>query len=113
MRKAEITTQWPSHFNSIRCRGISRHLGAGSRHAEPALCYFACVTPAKCETVAFAAAGVAELADALDSKSSTRKGVWVRAPPPAPLLRPSASSVRDLCQIFRLRRSDAGEVERS
>ena len=29
-------------------------------------------------------AGVAELADALDSKSSDRKIVWVRAPPPAP-----------------------------
>jgi hypothetical protein len=29
------------------------------------------------------AAGVAELADALDSKSSDRKIVWVRAPPPA------------------------------
>jgi hypothetical protein len=28
-------------------------------------------------------AGVAELADALDSKSSDRKVVWVRAPPPA------------------------------
>jgi hypothetical protein len=27
-------------------------------------------------------AGVAELADALDSKSSTRKSVWVRPPPP-------------------------------
>src|SRR5450432_2807808 len=32
-------------------------------------------------------AGVAELADALDSKSSTRKGVWVRSPPPAPFPR--------------------------
>src|SRR5438034_6137890 len=31
----------------------------------------------------FLAAGVAELADALDSKSSDRKIVWVRAPPPA------------------------------
>jgi hypothetical protein len=31
-------------------------------------------------------AGVAELADALDSKSSGRKAVWVRAPPPAILL---------------------------
>jgi hypothetical protein len=30
-------------------------------------------------------AGVAELADALDSKSSDRKIVWVRAPPPAML----------------------------
>ena len=30
-----------------------------------------------------AEAGVAELADALDSKSSDRKIVWVRAPPPA------------------------------
>jgi hypothetical protein len=30
-----------------------------------------------------AEAGVAELADALDSKSSGRKVVWVRAPPPA------------------------------
>ena len=29
-------------------------------------------------------AGVAELADALDSKSSGRKAVWDRAPPPAP-----------------------------
>ncbi len=28
-------------------------------------------------------AGVAELADALDSKSSIRKNVWVRLPPPA------------------------------
>jgi hypothetical protein len=33
----------------------------------------------------FHAAGVAELADALDSKSSDRKIVWVRAPPPAKL----------------------------
>jgi hypothetical protein len=31
----------------------------------------------------FRKAGVAELADALDSKSSGRKAVWVRAPPPA------------------------------
>ncbi len=31
-------------------------------------------------------AGVAELADALDSKSSDRKVVWVRAPPPAVFL---------------------------
>jgi hypothetical protein len=31
----------------------------------------------------FPNAGVAELADALDSKSSDRKIVWVRAPPPA------------------------------
>ncbi len=29
-------------------------------------------------------AGVAELADALDSKSSVLRGVWVRVPPPAP-----------------------------
>jgi hypothetical protein len=33
--------------------------------------------------VSIPAAGVAELADALDSKSSDRKIVWVRAPPPA------------------------------
>jgi hypothetical protein len=32
-------------------------------------------------------AGVAELADALDSKSSGRKAVWVRAPPPAQQLK--------------------------
>ena len=30
------------------------------------------------------AADVAELADALDSKSGIRKGVWVRPPPSAP-----------------------------
>src|SRR5437773_8380481 len=35
----------------------------------------------RCETVA-RPAGVAELADALDSKSSTRKSVWVRTPSP-------------------------------
>jgi hypothetical protein len=35
----------------------------------------------------FPKAGVAELADALDSKSSGRKAVWVRAPPPADSLR--------------------------
>jgi hypothetical protein len=29
-------------------------------------------------------ADVAELADALDSKSGIRKGVWVRPPPSAP-----------------------------
>ena len=29
-------------------------------------------------------AGVAELADALDSKSGSRKGVGVRSPPPVP-----------------------------
>jgi hypothetical protein len=112
MRKAEITTLWPCQFNSIRCRSIPRHPSAGARHAEPVLCYFACVTPAKCETVAFAAAGVAELADALDSKSSTRKGVWVRAPPPAPLLRPSVQSSRPVpnLQTSPQRR---GQVKRS
>ena len=31
-------------------------------------------------------ADVAELADALDSKSGTRKGVWVRPPPSAPFV---------------------------
>ena len=35
-------------------------------------------------------AGVAELADAPDSKSGGRKAVWVRFPPPAP---PSAASL--------------------
>jgi hypothetical protein len=35
----------------------------------------------------FEIAGVAELADALDSKSSGRKAVWVRAPPPAVAVR--------------------------
>jgi hypothetical protein len=34
-------------------------------------------------------AGVAELADALDSKSSGREAVWVRAPPPALLIQDS------------------------
>src|SRR5215472_7481272 len=34
-------------------------------------------------------ADVAELADALDSKSGIRKDVWVRPPPSAPWLAPS------------------------
>src|ERR1043166_4267046 len=37
-------------------------------------------------------AGVAELADALDSKSSDRKIVWVRTPPPASFLEAYANS---------------------
>ena len=41
-------------------------------------------------------AGVAELADALDSKSGSRMGVWVRAPPPGtqtPLIIPTSKGV--------------------
>jgi hypothetical protein len=45
-------------------------------------------------------AGVAELADALDSKSSGRKVVWVRAPPPA---MNSQFNVR--CRMFSVRRN--------
>jgi DNA-directed RNA polymerase specialized sigma24 family protein len=48
----------------------------------------------------FLNAGVAELADALDSKSSGRKAVWVRAPPPAN--RPNRSlNKRDQSRIAR------------
>ncbi len=41
-------------------------------------------------------AGVAESADALDSKSGTRKGVWVRPPPPAPPTTSAYDSTLDL-----------------
>jgi hypothetical protein len=41
-------------------------------------------------------AGVAELADALDSKSSDRKIVWVRSPPPAMPLQRRVTSVNSL-----------------
>ena len=34
----------------------------------------------------FQVAGVAELVDAADSKSAFREEVWVRVPPPVPLL---------------------------
>jgi hypothetical protein len=48
-------------------------------------------------------AGVAELADALDSKSSDRKIVWVRAPPPAlsllELARPQAAPSQTLLHL--------------
>src|SRR5216117_219315 len=44
----------------------------------------------------FPAAGVAELADALDSKSSDRKIVWVRAPPPASFIERWAFSLRPI-----------------
>ena len=37
------------------------------------------------EVVDYQVADVAELADALDSKSGIRKDVWVRPPPSAPL----------------------------
>ena len=50
-------------------------------------------------------AGVAELADALDSKSSGRKVVWVRAPPPATILY--------LRRIFSIRRQSLYRLDSS
>jgi tRNA threonylcarbamoyladenosine modification (KEOPS) complex Cgi121 subunit len=50
-------------------------------------------------------AGVAELADALDSKSSDRKIVWVRAPPPAVCLKLSLKRCQE--QIYK--RAKQGE----
>src|SRR5580698_6427930 len=46
-------------------------------------------------------AGVAELVDALDSKSSSGNRVWVRFPPPAPNARsmPSAPVRREKIQL--------------
>jgi hypothetical protein len=41
-------------------------------------------------------AGVAELADAPDSKSGGRKAVWVRFPPPAPLNFPPSPPLREI-----------------
>ena len=38
-----------------------------------------------CKLLMIRCADVAELADALDSKSSSREAVWVRPPPSAPL----------------------------
>jgi hypothetical protein len=46
-------------------------------------CAFELGREARILSFPFEVAGVAELADALDSKSSDRKIVWVRAPPPA------------------------------
>jgi LmbE family N-acetylglucosaminyl deacetylase len=43
-------------------------------------------------------AGVAELADAPDSKSGSRKGVWVRSPPPADFLKVKLS--RSAAEVF-------------
>ena|SRR3989344_4440140 len=43
-------------------------------------------------------AGVAELADAQDSKSCDRKVVWVRPPPPAPILR---KRLHEPCFIYK------------
>ena len=52
-------------------------------------------------------AGVAELVDALDSKSSSGNRVWVRFPPPAPMVRQAANAVE------RLDRSAGEAVEAS
>src|SRR5438874_2612151 len=52
------------------------------------------------------AAGVAELADALDSKSSDRKIVWVRSPPPAvSLINITSSSQQRLALTWGRRRN--------
>ena len=40
----------------------------------------------KYSLICYAIAGVLELADETDSKSVVRKGVWVRVPPPAPII---------------------------
>ena len=45
-------------------------------------------------------AGVAELADALDSKSSDRKIVWVRSPPPAFSAAPTLLPHIRVCRFF-------------
>ena len=46
-------------------------------------------------------ADVAELADALDSKSGGRKAVWVRPPPSAPLNKGVYKKIINLCKLFR------------
>src|SRR5213593_931073 len=51
------------------------------------------------------AADVAELADALDSKSGTRKSVWVRPPPSAPSSRTHATGDSHFRCAFLFERS--------
>ena len=46
-------------------------------------------------------AGVAELADALVSKSSGRKVVWVRAPPPAMISKSCADDCNAKLNLVR------------
>ena len=46
-----------------------------------------------CKCVNISNADVAELADALDSKSSTRESMWVRPPPSAPSMTPRRKAI--------------------
>jgi hypothetical protein len=64
----------PLYLRAPNCR----HVTASARSARNRLSFSVIFVASN-----LPAAGVAELADALDSKSSDRKIVWVRSPPPA------------------------------
>jgi hypothetical protein len=69
-------------FNSsLRASRKGKALGRELILAEPVEARYVCML-----TCVNLEAGVAELADAPDSKSGGRKAVWVRFPPPAPTL---------------------------
>jgi hypothetical protein len=55
-------------------RRIVCHASAPPLYPNIPSCYFLYSSP-----------GVAELADAADSKSAALRGVWVRLPPPGPI----------------------------
>src|SRR5438093_901957 len=55
-------------------------------------------------------AAVAELADALDSKSSARKGVWVRFPPAVPTL--DSQLLLNLCECIERKLQILARVRR-
>ena len=67
---------------SVRFGSLSKLRGRlGGRRIEV---YNVNLTRQFIQTPGIQVADVAELADALDSKSSTRESVWVRPPPSAP-----------------------------
>ena len=67
---------------SVRFGSLSKLRGRlGGRRLEV---YHVNITRQLIQTPGNQVADVAELADALDSKSSTRESVWVRPPPSAP-----------------------------
>ena len=57
-------------------------------------------------------ADVAELADALDSKSGTREGVGVRAPPSAPTESPGTKKKMCVCARARTHTAELPSLDR-
>ena len=79
-------------------RGLSRHADGDFKHRHRLNPPARWSTPNPCANQS-ARAGVAELADAVDSKSTVLTDLWVRPPPPAPSSSPKTDTFHPLARL--------------